>query len=42
MATAVKEVLVQLVQEELWVGTEEAREKFDQIVSGRFATDIFE
>lgn len=42
MAVAVKDTLVKVVEDESHMSTEEAREKFNQIITGRFATDVFE
>ena len=42
MAAAVKERLVLVVQEELKLDHAAAVERFDSIMIGRFATDVFE
>ena len=42
MANSVKEVLVRVVGDKLQVGPAEAKEKFNDIINGRFATDVFE
>ena len=42
MANSVKDVLVRLVGDKLQVGPVEAKEKFNTIINGRFATDVFE
>lgn len=42
MANSVKDVLVRLVGDRLQVGPVVAKEKFNHIINGRFATDVFE
>ena len=42
MANSVKQTLVRLVEDQLQLGPAEAKEKFDNIINGRFATDVFE
>lgn len=42
MANGVKERLVGLVQEVSKLDGEAAKERFNTIVNGRFATDVFE
>lgn len=42
MAGSVKETLVRLVQDQLKISPAEAKEKFNDIINGRFATDVFE
>lgn len=42
MATDVKATLVKVVQDALQLGPVEAQEKFNTIINGRFATDVFE
>ena len=42
MANSVKEILVRVVGDKLQIGPIEAKEKFDNIINGRFATDVFE
>ncbi|GJE90374.1 bifunctional P-450/NADPH-P450 reductase [Phanerochaete sordida] len=42
MATAVKEKLVEIVQVERNMEPEKATETFNEIIKGRFATDVFE
>lgn len=42
MANGVKEKLVELVQEVSKLDSEAAKERFNTIISGRFATDVFE
>lgn len=42
MAASVKDTLVRLVQDQLQIGADEAKAKFNNIINGRFATDVFE
>ena len=42
MASAVKEKLIAIIEEVKQVDTAAATEEFARIVTGRFATDVFE